>query len=110
MAPVPSILVLADDLTGAAEIAAIGVEHGLKTELATAAPSKIDADLLVIDTDTRPLPGPRAAVRITELLGQLPRTEMLFKKTDSVLRGQIIPELRAIQNSLQIPAALLIPQ
>ncbi len=107
---VPSILVLADDLTGAAELAAIGVEYGLTTEMATAAPEKADAALLVVDTDTRSLSGSQAAARIRETLATLPRTAVLYKKTDSVLRGQVVSELRAIQQAIALPAALLVPQ
>ena len=110
MTPNPSILVLADDLTGAAEIAAIGVEHGLETELATIAPQKTDAALLVIDTDTRPMSGSDAAARIGKMLDTLPRPTTFFKKTDSVMRGRVVSELRAIQQALQFPASLLVPQ
>ena len=110
MTAVPSILVLADDLTGAAEIAAIGVEHGLNTELATTAPQKADATLLVIDTDTRPMSGSEAAARIGKMLETLPRPTTLFKKTDSVLRGQVVAEVQAIEQALRFPATLLVPQ
>ena len=110
MTAVPSILVLADDLTGAAEVAAIGVEHGLNTELATTVPQNVESALLVIDTDTRPAPGAQAAARIGDLLNALPRPTAFFKKTDSVLRGQVLAEVRAIQQALGIPAALLVPQ
>lgn len=110
MTDASSILVLADDLTGAAEIAAIGVEHGLKTELATAVPPNADASLLVVDTDTRAMSGPEAAARVCEMLALLPRPTLLFKKTDSLLRGQVLSELGAIQQVLGLPAALLVPQ
>ncbi|MGN6368952.1 MAG: four-carbon acid sugar kinase family protein [Phycisphaerae bacterium] len=106
----PSLLVLADDFTGAAEIAAIGVEHGLKTELATTVPEQCDAALLVIDTDSRPMSDQEAERRVKGILGGLGQVTTLFKKTDSVLRGQIRSELRAVQEMLRIPAALLVPQ
>jgi uncharacterized protein YgbK (DUF1537 family) len=104
-------LVLADDLTGAAEIAAIGVEHGLSTELATAAPERaVAADLLVVDTDSRPLDARGAAEKIARLLVRLPKAAAFFKKTDSVLRGQIAAELAAICSVLPFQRVLLVPQ
>jgi uncharacterized protein YgbK (DUF1537 family) len=114
-----SILVLADDLTGAAEIAAIGADFGLSTSLRTAADlqtpatgagSADTAELEVLDTDTRPLSAPDAAARIASILQRLGRPRFLFKKTDSVLRGQIAAELSAILSALHLSRALLVPQ
>ena len=52
------IAVIADDLTGAAELGGIGLRHGLKTEVRTIAGTKLPpaTDLLVIAADSRSKP------------------------------------------------------
>lgn len=104
------ILVLADDLTGAAEIAAIGHCHGLRTALVLglSVPSA-EADLLVVDTNSRLLSDALAAQRVRQALGIVTpafRTHV-FKKTDSVLRGPIAAELQAAWTALGKSGALL---
>ena len=49
------ILALADDFSGAAEIAGIGHHFGLRSELFTDVCSSSKADLVVVDTNTRSL-------------------------------------------------------
>src|SRR5438270_459736 len=50
------ILVIADDLTGAAEIAGIGLRYGLPTRLVRDHPGRCEHGLTVMDTDSRPMP------------------------------------------------------
>jgi uncharacterized protein YgbK (DUF1537 family) len=58
-------------LTGAAEIGGVGLRFGLKTEVRTTFNDRTDADLLVIDSDTRSR-GPReAGAEVTNVLKQL---------------------------------------
>ncbi|MDB5149076.1 MAG: hypothetical protein JWQ57_3096, partial [Mucilaginibacter sp.] len=78
------IAVIADDLTGAAELAGIGLNHGLKTEVSTTVDERCDADLLVIATDTRSLPVATAKDIIHHLSVQLLQLQpqFIFKKID----------------------------
>lgn len=89
------IAVIADDFTGAAELAGIGLRYHLSVELATEVNDATRADLLVIATDTRSMPEKEALQEMKKhteaLLALKPHT--FFKKTDSVLRGHILPEL-----------------
>lgn len=105
------LIVVADDLTGAAESAAIAHEHGLDAVVLTKLPRiPVDADVLVFDTDTR-LAGPSAAARrarnVALCLKRLPHGG-LFKKTDSVLRGPVLAELNACTTALGFRRALLV--
>lgn len=105
------LIVIADDLTGAAEIAAIAHEHGLDAVVLTQAPrTPIVADVLVLDTDTR-LARPAAAARRVRAaalrLRRLPHAG-IFKKTDSVLRGPVLAELKACAAALGLKRALLV--
>ena len=103
--------VIADDLTGAAEIGAVGLRHGLRAEVVLAGEPSGDADLVCLDTDSRSCaPGEAAerAARAARLLRQQ-RADWVYKKTDSVLRGNVTPELEAIVTELGLDGALLVP-
>jgi uncharacterized protein YgbK (DUF1537 family) len=91
------IAVIADDFTGAAELAGIGLRYHLNVELGTEVHAATTADLFVVATDVRSLPEAEAVAVMQKhtraLLALQP--EMIFKKTDSVLRGHILAEMRA---------------
>jgi D-threonate/D-erythronate kinase len=91
------IAVIADDFTGAAEIGGIGLRHGLNVVIATTMVQHIDIDLLIIATDTRSLQANEASGAIGGITRQLLELKPLFiyKKIDSVLRGNIAEELKA---------------
>lgn len=105
------LIVIADDLTGAAESAATAHEHGLRAVVLTKVPrTPVDADVLVFDTDTRLARPAVAALRVQRAalrLGRLPHNG-IFKKTDSVLRGPVLAELQACTAALGLKRALLV--
>lgn len=103
--------VIADDLTGAAEIGAVGARLGMKAELLLEGDPSTDADLVCIDSDTR-LGGPaEAAQRTVDATARLQSfgVTSIFKKTDSLLRGHPAAEVSAMLDQLGAPAALLVP-
>ncbi|HSC37327.1 MAG TPA: four-carbon acid sugar kinase family protein [Chitinophagaceae bacterium] len=104
------IAVIADDFTGAAELGGIGLRYGLLVEISTVVPAATGADLLVIAADTRSMDEVKAVIEmeaITKALLPLQPT-LVFKKTDSVLRGHIVAETIAQLRILQLPRALLV--
>jgi uncharacterized protein YgbK (DUF1537 family) len=116
------ILAVADDITGAAEIAAVGRTFGLtaqiqqcealhriKPALGRVARS-ISSDLVVIDTDTRYRTSDPAR-DIEQALANYDSTlvEWYYKKVDSVLRGNVAEELCAMMQYLQKNRAILAP-
>jgi D-threonate/D-erythronate kinase len=105
-------LVIADDLTGAAEIAAIGWRYGLPTRLVRRPVARCDAGLTVLDTDSRLLPPADAADVVLEFVKDLRGRDfdLVYKKTDSVLRGPVRAELEALRAAFRRPTALLVPQ
>ena len=108
----PPIVVLADDLTGAAEICAIGRAHGLAAHVALATESlPREAGLIVFDTDSRLNPPDEAARKVRHIIEHLPAgwNRHVFKKVDSVLRGPVLAELEAAASALQIEKVLLAP-
>jgi uncharacterized protein YgbK (DUF1537 family) len=105
------IAVIADDLTGAAEIAGLGLRYGLTVEIVTTVDQLSKADLLVVATDTRSMPEQEAVKVMSYITVRLKRLnpEVLFKKVDSVIRGHVIAELNTHLKQLDIPRALLVP-
>ncbi|MCY1721977.1 hypothetical protein OU798_16605 [Prolixibacteraceae bacterium Z1-6] len=91
------IAVIADDFTGAAEIGGIGLKYGLKVRIETEVKSVSDVDLLIVATDTRSLKAEEASNEIKKITKKLVplRPQFIYKKLDSVLRGNIADELVA---------------
>ena len=108
----PRILVIADDLSGAAEITGIGARHGLAARLERDAPLAVHEGLTVIDTDTRLLPQDEAAERLRRFVRHLKAGDfdLIYKKTDSALRGPLLAEIEALMEAFGSRAALLVAQ
>ena len=105
------IVVIADDFTGAAEVAAIAMCHGLKTEIQTELDTNTNAELLVIDTDTRSMQPQQASEKISQTLDKLRsvRPQWFYKKTDSVIRGPVLAELEALLENSGFDRILFVP-
>lgn len=103
--------VIADDFTGAAEITGIGLRHGLRVAYQLSVEPVESIDLLVIATDMRTLPADAARAESEALTRKLARLgpEIIFKKTDSALRGNVLTELEAMLRALNLSRALLLP-
>jgi uncharacterized protein YgbK (DUF1537 family) len=96
------IAVIADDFTGAAELAGIALRYGLKVGLYTKDIVDTGFDVIIVSTDSRSLNRNEAiavTARIIQPLLQL-TPSIIYKKTDSVLRGHVVDELR-VQMELQ---------
>ncbi len=105
------IAVIADDLTGAAEIGGLGLRYDLNIEIVCSNDLKSDADLLIISTDTRSIPEKEALVATELLTAKLSEIKpgLVFKKVDSVLRGHVLGELAVHLQHLHLKNALLVP-
>jgi len=105
------IAALADDLTGAAEIAAIGNCHGLPTRIFSSTDSATCDGLAVHDSDSRLLSSAEAAQRVSTISRRIAvqKPTFVFKKTDSVLRGNVVAEVVALAKALNLQRVLLVP-
>lgn len=97
----PRILILADDLSGAADGAIAFTRSGLSAVVvlsdADAAKTHGAADVVAIDADSRRVPPDVAAAINARLARQYLTDDLLFyKKIDSTLRGNIAAELAAL--------------
>jgi D-threonate/D-erythronate kinase len=103
--------VIADDLTGAAELGAIGLRHGLRAEIVRNGRPGGAAGLVCVDTDSRSLK-PEDAAKSAAAAAKLLRAagaRWIYKKVDSVLRGQVTAEVEAVMKQLKLERALLLP-
>lgn len=103
--------VIADDLTGAAEIGAVGLRHGLQAEIVFGGKPGGRADLVCVNTDSRSCRSDEAGKRTAAAAKLLRRAgaKWIYKKVDSVLRGQVTAELEAAMQQLKLNRALLLP-
>ncbi len=111
MSPRPHI-VLADDLTGAAEIAACARLAGRRVLVLTRPPDvPVDADVIVLDSGTRLATPDFAARRLRAWVSQLARLPHtgFFLKVDSVLRGPVLGQIAGATQALGLSRALLVP-
>ena len=90
------ILIVADDLSGAADCGIACAVQDLDT-LVVLDEAAVDADVLALDANTRSMASQEAAVETTRLVHKYAREDrqILFKKFDSTLRGHIGVELAA---------------
>ncbi len=107
------LTVIADDITGAAEIAGIGFRFGLRTSLLTVVKRPLpDCDILVVATDTRSMTEEDAVAETRQVVRRLQEAgaREFFKKTDSALRGHVVPELRALLEETCYTRVLYLPE
>jgi len=95
------ILVLADDFTGALDTGMQFAKCGASTRVITDPDcdfARMQAQVLVIDTETRHQTPERAAQRIAEIVRRASESGIRFfyKKTDSALRGNAGAEIEAM--------------
>jgi uncharacterized protein YgbK (DUF1537 family) len=119
------MIVIADDITGAAEIAGLAFEQGRQVRLVCGGGEE-DCDTVaaqgtignpdrtaVVATDTRSMTVGEAVAetrRTVAALG-LPQGKgcRLFKKTDSALRGHVVAELAALMDAAGFQRAVYLP-
>ena len=102
---------LADDLSGAAEAGGIALRFGLTAEVHMCSHPADDVDMIVVNTETRGCSGLDAAERVRQILQcnrGLPHRP-LFKKVDSVFRGNVLAELAAVLEVGPYRRAILAP-
>lgn len=105
------IAVIADDLTGAAEIGGIGLSYGLRVEISRNVNAATTADMLVINTDARSL-NEADAVEITRNISTQLKAlnpQFIYKKIDSVMRGHVLPEITAQCEAMNLSHAIVVP-
>jgi D-threonate/D-erythronate kinase len=106
----PSLRLLADDLTGALDTSAemVGACGPLNVYWSIDEPP-VDEASLVFDSGTRELDAARAAAIVRRLTPLLCSAEIAFKKIDSLLRGPWLAEIAACLQAGSWDACIVAP-
>ncbi|HUG82648.1 MAG TPA: four-carbon acid sugar kinase family protein [Bryobacterales bacterium] len=104
---------IADDLTGACDAAVAFARQGFDTRvvLATGPRAESGAEMTVVSTDSRDDPPGVAAAKVSAACLWMKECgiTVLFKKIDSVLRGNIRDEIEAVMASGGFQSAVMTP-
>jgi uncharacterized protein YgbK (DUF1537 family) len=105
------IVVIADDLSGAAEIGGVACRYGLAARIQTEVSPQTGIDVLILNSCTRSMDGPIVRNVVGKLAQDLNGIgfQWLYKKVDSVLRGHVFAELDALMQTLRKPLTILAP-
>ncbi|HTS53364.1 MAG TPA: four-carbon acid sugar kinase family protein [Burkholderiales bacterium] len=116
MPAVPRLIIVADDLTGTMDVAGPLADRGLCTWAVASiegctTPSFDGADAVSINADSRHLSEEEAARRVGAIVRGLvrPNCEILIKKIDSTLRGNVAAETLAMLEASGRRAAVVAP-
>ncbi len=102
------IAVIADDLTGALDTGVQFTQWGYHTQL-TDNPDDTTAEVTIINTDTRNKTPKEAYDTTYKTAEKLNQYHIIYKKTDSTLRGNPGKELQAILDATHETRAILSP-
>jgi uncharacterized protein YgbK (DUF1537 family) len=109
------VLVLADDLSGAAETASVLMSRTTRTELVLAPPADVlpaAVDVLVVDLDDRELPPTEASARAVAALLAWPAgtpSPRVLAKFDSLLRGGLAARVGVLHTRGGVVVAPALP-
>ncbi len=110
------IAVIADDLTGANDTSLQFFLKGCKTQVAfgedISIEESLDTEVFAMSTETRNLSAEKAHEKVqyvTENILKKYNFDYIYKKIDSVLRGNIAIEILTILNSLEQDCAVIFP-
>ena len=100
------MIIISDDLTGAADCGIKFVEEGLRTEIILNSEYNSKADVKISCTESRGISLEEAKQAVTEVV-QNSNDEFIFKKIDSTLRGHIGGELETVLEESQADVIFL---
>jgi len=107
------ITVLADDITGAAEISGVCLRYGLSVtfDFDFNIQNLPSTDVWVIASDTRSLSEKEACEIVRKIARRLKALQVktVFKKIDSALRGHIVPEIKTLIEYIPVTKVFILP-
>jgi len=104
----PRIGVIADDLTGAMDSGLQFGKRGIETLVPISWERLPEADVIVVDTETREASASVAYGRLRRVASHF-QAEHVYKKVDSTMRGNVGFELRALSEVLQPRGIVIAP-
>ncbi len=105
------IAVIADDFTGAAELAGISLRYGLSVSVHLDNNIDANADVVIISTDSRSMQKAAAIYCTADAVEAIEMYEpsLVYKKIDSVLRGYVIDEIKVQMELSEKSKAFILP-
>jgi uncharacterized protein YgbK (DUF1537 family) len=103
------MIVIADDLTGAAEIAGICLRFGLQATISLNGQLPSRHGVSIFCTDTRSMKSEEAKQVTTALMKEIGSRPVFFKKIDSVCRGHVLDELKIEMKAAGKQRAIVLP-
>lgn len=106
----PAILIVADDLTGASDSAVAFAQRGYRNEVVIDwhDAANVDAEVVALTTESRDADARELAGKLSVLASRDPRT-MLFKKIDSMVRGNTFAEIEIACGLLPCHTVIISP-
>ena len=105
--------IVADDFTGAADVASMTAAAGLRTHVllldSVTEPALADTDVVVIDTESRHLPPAQAYDRVRQAMRLLAGADRFYKKICSAFRGNVGAEIDAALDELGLGFTAVVP-
>ncbi len=108
----PEVIVIADDLSGAADSGVAFAARGYQTLVIWDISNPPPLDVLVLSTESRHIPRDQAVAKVQNIAAQLSTLDdsaLIYKKIDSTLRGHPAAELSAVMTGFGISKALVAP-
>ena len=110
-------VIVADDLTGACDTAIVMKQSGDRAYVCLRGipegASEVEADVWAINTGSRPLPEETAYEAVHQLVKEIrqkqPQPLRIYKKIDSLFRGNVVSELEAAADAWESSLVLLAP-
>lgn len=103
------MIVIADDLTGAAEIAGICLRFGLRAAISLNGELPVRQGVSIICTDTRSMNKEQARQLTTAIMKEIGERPVFYKKIDSVCRGHVLDELLIEMQGTNKQRAIVVP-
>ena len=108
------VAIIADDLTGATDSAALFAQKGFSTSISLTRIANYEADVISISTDSRDIPVDVAVDRVRCATASIAELEtekpiLIYKKLDSALRGHLRAELLATMTEAGMDRAVVSP-
>lgn len=109
--PAMRTLIIADDLTGACDAAVAFAHRGIRTRVLLDPLAPAESEVVARSTGTRDLPEPDATARVSEFAqrAQHERWPRVFKKIDSVFRGNSAAEIAVFTRTFQAELTVIAP-
>lgn len=108
----PEVVIIADDLSGAADSGVSFAVRGYQTLVIWDFSDPPPVDVLVLSTESRHIPKDEAVAKVQNTaiqLSNLDDSTLIYKKIDSTLRGHPGAELSAVMAGFGISKALVAP-